>query len=80
MHWIKKIGKRFVFVYMLNLLFLFNDFLLSGGTDSRKGSECQGRGDRAGCIIWTGDSSGVSGNHAVHCKTPISSLSSTFLP
>ena len=24
-------------------------------------------GDRAGCIIWTGDSSGVSGNHAVHC-------------
>ena len=28
---------------MLNFLFLFNDFLLSGGTDSRKGSECQGR-------------------------------------
>ena len=22
-------------------------------------------GDRVGCIVWTGDSSGVSGNHAV---------------
>jgi len=24
-------------------------------------------GDRAGCIVWTGENSGVSGNHAVHC-------------
>jgi len=24
-------------------------------------------GDREGCIVWTGKSSGVSGNQAVHC-------------
>ena len=24
-------------------------------------------GEREGCIVWTGDSSGVSGNHDVHC-------------
>ncbi len=28
---------------MFNFLFIFKDFLLLGGTGSRKGRECQGR-------------------------------------